>query len=68
MAGQELQTLFNRNGIKTNWGGEYSENGGRGILNLITQVWNYYHEREEFQTAYNIARAFINQNGEYAYE
>lgn len=68
MTGQELQTLFNRNGIKTNWGGEYSENGGRGIHNLITQVWNYYHERQEYQTAYNIARAFVNQNGEYAYE
>ena len=68
MSGQEIQTLFNVNGIKTNWGGEYSENGGRGIHNLITQVWNYYYKREEFQTAYNIARAFVNQNGEYAYE
>ena len=68
MSGKEIQTLFNQNGIRTNWGGEFSENGGRGIHNLITQVWNYYHDRGEFQTAYNIARAFVNQNGEYAYE
>lgn len=68
MSGKELQTLLNRNNIKTNSGEEYSENGGRGIYNLITQVWNYYYYNNDFQIAYNIARSFVKQNGEYAYE
>lgn len=68
MSGKELQELFNRNGIKTNSGYEYSTNGGRGIHRLITNVWAYYHDMNDFQTAYNIARAFVNQNGEYAYD
>lgn len=68
MSGKELQELFNRNGIKTNSGYEYSTNGGQGIHRLISNVWAYYHGKQDFQTAYNIARAFVNQNGEYAYD
>lgn len=68
MSGKELQELFNRNGILTNNGCEYSINGGQGIHRVISNVWAYYFNNKDFQTAYNIARAFVNQNGEYAYE
>ena len=68
MSGKELQLLLNMNQIKTQYGYAYSESGGRGVHKLISNVWAFYHENNEFQTAYNIARAFVNQNGEYAYE
>lgn len=69
MSGKDLQHIFNRNGILTQTGCNYATNGGRGIHKLITQVWNYYyHEVKDYQTAYNISRAFVNQNGEYAWE
>ncbi len=68
MSGKELQTLFNMNHILTQYGYSYSEGGGRGIHKLITQVWKYYYDKQDYQTAYNISRAFVNQNGEYAYE
>lgn len=68
MSGKELQLLLNRNQIKTQYGSAYSESGGRGVHKLISNVWAFYHGNKEFQTAYNIARAFVNQNGEYAYE
>lgn len=68
MSGKELQELFNRNGILTSHGYEYGRDGGRGIHRLITNVWQYYHDAGDFQTAYNIARAFVNQRGEYAYD
>lgn len=68
MSGKELQLLLNINQIKTKYGYAYLESGGRGVHKLISNVWAFYHENKEFQTAYNIARAFVNQNGEYAYE
>lgn len=68
MSGKELQILFNMNGVLTKNGSPYSEDGGRGIHNLISQVWKYYYNNKDFQTAYNITRAFVNQNGEYAWE
>ena len=68
MSGKELQILFNMNGVLTQNGSPYSEDGGRGIHNLISQVWKYYYNNKDFQTAYNITRAFVNQNGEYAWE
>jgi hypothetical protein len=67
MSGQELQKLFNMNSVLTLNGYAYSEDGGRGIHKLITQVWKYYYEKNDYQTAYNISRAFVNQNGEYAW-
>ena len=69
MSGKELQYLFNQNGIPTTYGTPYGEHGERGIYTVIRNVWNYYHDtKNDFQTAYNIARAFVNQDGEYAYE
>ena len=56
------------NGIRRNDGSEYSTNGQRGIHRVIALVWDYYYNRKDFQTAYNISRAFVNQNGEYAYD
>jgi len=67
MSGKELQALFNMNHILTQYGYSFSEGGGRGIHKLITQVWKYYYEKNDYQTAYNISRAFVNQNGEYAW-
>ena len=68
MSGKELQLLFNINNILTTNGNPFSEDGGRGIHKLITYVWEYYyHEKKDYQTAYNISRAFVNQNGEYAW-
>lgn len=68
MSGKELQLLLNMNQILTQSGTEYAENGGRGVHQLISRVWKYYYDKKDFQTAYNIARAFVNQYGEYAYE
>ena len=68
MSGQELQDLLNRNNIKTSYGQEYSNAGGRGIHKLISEVWNFYYTEKDFQTSYNIARAFVDKNGYYAYE
>ena len=68
MSGKDLQSLFNMNGIRRNDGSEYSTNGQRGIHRVIALVWDYYYNRKDFQTAYNISRAFVNQNGEYAYD
>ena len=67
MSGKELQLIFNMNNILTSYGCSYSEDGGRGIHKLITQVWSFYYEKKDYQTAYNISRAFVNQNGEYAW-
>ena len=68
MSGQQLQTLLNMNNILTSNGYDYAENGGRGVHGLISKVWAYYYKKKEFQIAYNIARAFVNQNGDYAYD
>lgn len=67
MSGQQLQLLLNMNNILTSHGYEYAESGGRGIHRLISNVWAYYYKNSEYQIAYNIARAFVDQNGEYAY-
>ena len=68
MSGKDLQSIFNMNNIRKNGGGNYSSNGGQGIHRVIANVWHYYYTKQDYQTAYNIARAFVNQNGEYAYE
>ena len=68
MSGQELQKLFNMNGVLTQNGNAYSEEGGQGIHRVIANVWTYYYyDKKDYQTAYNISRAFVNQDGEYAW-
>ena len=67
MSGQDLQRIFNRNSIFTTYGCEYSDNGGRGIHGTIASIWKYYHDMNDYQTAYFIARAFVKQDGSYAY-
>lgn len=68
MSGVELQRIFNLNSIKTQYGTDYSSNGGRGIYHVITSAWSYYqYEKHDYQTAYEIARSFVKQNGDYAY-
>ena len=68
MSGVELAKIFNFNNIKTQYGNSYSEKGGRGIYHVITSAWSYYqYEKKDYQTAYEIARSFVKQNGDYAY-
>ena len=66
MYGGDLGRLFNMNGILTN-GQPYSEDGGRGVFTVIRCAWAYYHNKGDYQTAYEIARSFVNKNGEYPY-
>lgn len=69
MAGNELREIFNRNRIYTSYGTPYAEGsyGNRGIHKVLSSVYNYYQSLGDYQTAYNISRAFVNQNDEYAY-
>lgn len=67
MCGQDLASILNRNGIFTQYGTPYSEENGRGIYKLISKAWEYYHSKGDYQTAYDIARSYVNKNGEYAY-
>ena len=67
MYGGDLAKLFNMNEILTQRGDLYSEEGGQGIYRVISNAWTYYHNRGDYQTAYEIARSFVNKNGEYAY-
>lgn len=67
MSGKQLADILNLNKIKTQNGSPYSDNGGRGIHKLISNAWKYYYDRKKFQTAYNISRSFVNQNGDYAW-
>lgn len=67
MSGDELIEHFKRNDIGNIWGDSYQSNS-RGIYKVISAIWSYYHDEEkDYQTAYNIARAFVKKNGEYAY-
>lgn len=68
MCGQDLASIFNMNGIVAQNGTPYAEDSGRGIYKLISSAWAYYNNKGDFQTAYNIARSYVNKNGEYAYE
>ena len=67
MCGQDLASLLNINGIVAQNGTPYAEDSGRGIYKLISSAWAYYNEKGDFQTAYDIARSYVNKNGEYAY-
>ena len=70
MSGNELRELFNQNKINTSYGTPYSNtpSGNRGIHKVISSTWKYYESIGDHQTAYNIARAFVNQYNAYAYE
>ena len=70
MAGNELRELFNQNKINTSYGTPYSNtaSGNRGIHKVISSTWKYYESIGDHQTAYNIARAFVNRYNAYAYE
>ncbi len=69
MSGKELQGLFNNNGILTTYGTPFGENGERGIYTVIRNAWWYYQNiKHDYQTAYDIARSFVNKDGEYAYD
>ena len=67
MYGGDLARIFNMNEIRRPNGDVYSEEGGQGIFKVISSAWAYYHNRGDYQTAYEIARSFVNKDGEYAY-
>lgn len=67
MSGQELQQIFNFNKIKTSYGLNYGQDGGRGIHKVLSSAWKYYYTKGDVQTALNIARAFTGKYGEYTY-
>ncbi len=66
MSGRELSEHFNRNNITTEYGTYYA--GGRGIYTFISQAYKYFDESGETEKAKSIARAFVKENGDYAYE
>jgi hypothetical protein len=67
MCGQQLVEILNYNGITKDDGGSYVH--GRGIYKPIKAAWDYYHNQlGDEQTAYNIAMAYVNANGDYAYD
>lgn len=68
MSGKELQGIFNNNDILTTYRTPFGEKGERGIYTVIRNAWRYYqYTKHDYQTAYAIARSFVNKNGEYAY-
>ena len=68
MSGKELQGIFNNNDILTTYRTPFGEKGERGIYTVIRNAWKYYqYTKHDYQTAYAIARSFVNKNGEYAY-
>ncbi|MCD8303304.1 MAG: hypothetical protein LUC86_00520 [Prevotellaceae bacterium] len=68
ISGGDLANIFNRNGIRSQYGEEYDPHG-RGIYVVIKKTWEYFHgEKNDGSMAYNIARSFTNAAGEYAYD
>lgn len=68
MYGGDLGRVFNQNNIYTQYGSQFSEEGGRGIYKVISSAWDYYYRKGDYQTAYEIARSFVKKDGSYAYE
>lgn len=68
MYGKNIGELFNYNGILTQYGTQYSGKGGKGIFKTIKSAYDYYHKINDFQSAYEIARSFVDINGDYAYD
>lgn len=67
MKGEQIGTLLNTNNILTSYGTPYSDDGGRGVFTLIRKSYHYFYDRKDYQTAYEIARSFVNKNGVCAY-
>lgn len=66
MTGEELAMLLKTNGIKDSKGNFY-EIGTRGVFNGIRAAWTHYHDSGDEQTAFNILRAFVNKNNDFAW-
>jgi len=65
MSVPDLATLLNTNGYTTSYYTAYS--GGRGTYTLVHATYNYYYNQGMLTEAHNIAVAFTNSNGNYAY-
>jgi hypothetical protein len=67
MSGEELAEHLNRNNFLTNYGKEYQ--GGRGIYTLIKHTWTWLHRDLNLHgEAEKVAKAFVKQDGSYAYK
>ncbi len=67
MSGEELADHLNRNDFMTGYGTEYS--GGRGTYHLIQVTWNWLNADLGLEDeAKKVAKAFVKQDGSYAYE
>jgi len=67
MSASELADHLNRNNFMTAYGTEYS--GGRGTFRLITETWRWVHNDLGLDDeAQNVARAYVTEDGRYAYE
>ena len=65
MSGRELADLLNRNGHKTSYGTLYK--GGRGVYALIRESYRWFRQNEELEKSDAIAKAFVKEDGTYAY-
>ena len=67
MSGEERAAHLNRNIFLTSYGTKYQ--GGRGTYKLIKQTWKWlYKDLKLKKEANHVAKAFVNQNGDYAYK
>lgn len=66
MSGSELAEHLNRNNFLTSYGSEFK--GKRGVFTLIQYTYDWLDELKLKQEAEKVARAFVNEKGEYAYE
>ena len=66
MSGQELAEHLNRNNIVTSYGKPYT--GGRGTYALIKATYDWTNEKHGKDEAKNVAIAYVNANGQPAYE
>ena len=65
MSGPELAEHLNRNDIKTDNGAPYV--GNQGTYALIKATYNTLMNDGDSAGANNVAKAFVKENGEYAY-
>lgn len=66
MSGSELADHLNRNNFFTSYGSEYK--GKRGVYNLIKHTYDWLDNLELKNEAQKVAKAFVNEKGNYAYE
>lgn len=66
MTASQLADVLNKNGYNTNVGGTYS--GGRGTLTTVSSIYNELIKQGRLVDADNVAKAFVKEDGNYAYK